>query len=203
MISTVTVPRSVDSSTPWPTTSSSSATPTVGGHLDAAADTTNVAHLVYVAAFCLEVDESVLGFSRVQPDQDYAFAKALVLAEDGTTVTIAPSLAEVFYGDCTDNQAAAAIRARSQPLATFTQAQRSAPWKVLPSTYVLAERDNAVPRSHQEVMAPRCSTVVWLDCDHSPFMSHDRPARRPARVPRVGGEPRPRAACADRRAGAA
>src|SRR4029077_3135650 len=85
-------------------------------------------------------------------------AKALMLAEDGTTVTVEPSLArEVFYGDCTDNPAAAAIpRLGAQPLATFTQPQRSAPWKVLPSTYVLAERDNAVPRSHQEVMAARC-----------------------------------------------
>jgi pimeloyl-ACP methyl ester carboxylesterase len=46
---------------------------------EAVADRTNVSHLVYVAAFCLEVDESVLGFSRVQPDQDYALAKALVL----------------------------------------------------------------------------------------------------------------------------
>jgi hypothetical protein len=43
---------------------------------------------------------------------------------------------------------------------------------VLPSTYVLAQRDNAVPRSHQEVMARRCGTVVRLDSDHSPFMSH-------------------------------
>ena len=141
---------------------------------EAAADRTNVSHLVYVAAFCLEIDESVLGFSRVQPDQDYVLAKALVFAEDGTTVTVEPSLArEVFYGDCTDNQATAAIpRLGAQPLATFTQFQRSAPWKVLPSTYVLAQRDNAVPRSHQEVMASRCSTVVRLDSDHSPFMSH-------------------------------
>ena len=141
---------------------------------EAAGARTNVAHLVYVAAFCLEVDDSVLGFSRLQPDQDYALAKALVFAADGTTVTIAPSRArEVFYGDCTDNEAAAAIaRLGAQPLATFTQPQRSAPWKVLPSTYVLTERDNAVPTSHQEVMAPRCATVVRLDSDHSPFLSH-------------------------------
>jgi pimeloyl-ACP methyl ester carboxylesterase len=140
----------------------------------AVARTKNVAHLVYVAAFCLEVDESVLGFSRGQPDQDYALATALVFAEDGTTVTVEPSRArEVFYGDCTDDQAATAIvRLGAQPLATFTQPQRSAPWKVLPSTYVLSERDNAVPASHQEVMAPRCGNLVRLDSDHSPFMSH-------------------------------
>jgi len=64
------------------------------------------------------------------------------------------------------------VRLGAQPLATFTQPQRSAPWKVLPSTYVLTERDNAVPASHQEVMAPRCGNLVRLDSDHSPFMSH-------------------------------
>jgi pimeloyl-ACP methyl ester carboxylesterase len=140
---------------------------------EAAGDRTNVAHLVYVAAFCLDVDESVLGFSRAQPDQDYALAKALVLAADGTTVTVEPSRArELLYGDCTANQAAAAIaRLGVQPRATFTRPQRSAPWKVLPSTYVLTERDCTVPTLHQEVMASRCGTVVRLDSDHSPFMS--------------------------------
>lgn len=42
------------------------------------------------------------------------------------------------------------------------------------STYVLCNQDRAVHPEHQRIMANRCSTIVEIDSDHSPFI--DDPA---------------------------
>ncbi len=41
----------------------------------------------------------------------------------------------------------------------------------MPSTYVICERDNAIPPAVQEMLAGRCGTVLRLDTSHSPFLS--------------------------------
>jgi hypothetical protein len=45
----------------------------------------------------------------------------------------------------------------------FSQELRSAAWQTLPSTYVVCERDNAVPPALQEVMAGRAGTVSRIE----------------------------------------
>ena len=41
----------------------------------------------------------------------------------------------------------------------------------MPTTYVVCERDNAIPVFAQEAMAARAGRVERLDAGHSPFLS--------------------------------
>ncbi|WP_437307271.1 alpha/beta fold hydrolase [Sorangium sp. So ce388] len=54
----------------------------------------------------------------------------------------------------------AAVRGRAGPA-----------WQELPSTYVICERDNAIPVFAQEAMSQRAREVRRLDAGHSPFLS--------------------------------
>ena len=56
-------------------------------------------------------------------------------------------------------------------MATFGQPATGAPWKTIPSTYVVCEQDQAIHPNHQRIMAKRCGTVLSLNTDHSPFIS--------------------------------
>ena len=47
-----------------------------------------------------------------------------------------------------------------------------APWRTIPSTYVVCTQDNAIPVELQrDVFAPRAEQVVELEASHSPFFS--------------------------------
>jgi hypothetical protein len=48
---------------------------------------------------------------------------------------------------------------------------RSVAWRDVPSTYVICDRDNAIPVPAQEAMAARAGTTHRLDTDHSPFIN--------------------------------
>ena len=48
---------------------------------------------------------------------------------------------------------------------------RSVAWRDVPSTYVICDRDNAIPVPAQEAMAARADTTHRLDSDHSPFLT--------------------------------
>jgi hypothetical protein len=71
-----------------------------------------------------------------------------------------------------DRQIEAALpRLTPQPRITLGQPVSSAPWREIPSTYVVCEQDLSVNPVHQRVMAARCGDVRSLDTDHSPFAS--------------------------------
>jgi pimeloyl-ACP methyl ester carboxylesterase len=133
------------------------------------ADSPNTAHLIYLAAFMLERGQSLLGLrGGVEPEW-------WVTSEDGRTLT--PGDPErVFYNDCppelAERAAAALVPQRKD---VFGQEQRAAAWERLPSTYVVCERDNAIPPAAQEHMSGHAGTVSRLDAGHAPFFSrpHD------------------------------
>ena len=56
-------------------------------------------------------------------------------------------------------------------MATFTQPVTGDPLATIESTYVVCTEDGAVHPDHQRTMSERCTHVVTLDTDHSPFMS--------------------------------
>lgn len=132
------------------------------------------AHLLYVAAFMVEPGESLLGLrGGVQPDW-------WLTSEDGRTL-LPDDPAHVFFADCPPDVAARAVaRLRPQRRDVFTQELRSAAWQSVPSSYVVCERDNAIPPALQERMAERAGTVSRMDCGHSPFLA--RPAELTAIV---------------------
>jgi pimeloyl-ACP methyl ester carboxylesterase len=139
---------------------------------EAAGHGDGVAHLVYLAAFALDAGESVLGFLGAQERHDVALALALRPRDDGSSV-IDPDLAPAaFYGECpADTVPAALARLSPQPMSTFGQAITASPRASVASTYVVCRRDEAIHPEHQRVMAARCTHVVELDTDHSPFLS--------------------------------
>ncbi len=66
---------------------------------------------------------------------------------------------------------AAIARLGLQPMSTFVQPVTGAPWRTIPSTYVLCTGDEAIHPDRQAAMAERCTNTVTLDTDHSPFAS--------------------------------
>jgi pimeloyl-ACP methyl ester carboxylesterase len=136
----------------------------------AAAAASNVQHLVYLAAFCIDEGESVSGVAAAWPDQ--ASLGAAIRPADGV-FTLAPDLAAgTLYGSCDPDDVAAAIaQLGPQPAASLFQPVSAAAWKTITSTYVVCERDQGVPPSLQRHMAQRCTDVLEWDCDHSPFLS--------------------------------
>lgn len=129
-------------------------------------DLPNVVGLVYVAAFQLDVGDSLAGVGgSVTPDcWDVHEAEGYVDA-------LRPE--EIFYGGVDAAETAAAIaRLTHHSLVAFGQPLTAAAWRTVPSTYVVCEQDQAIPVFAQEAMAQRSNRVVRMATAHSPFLSH-------------------------------
>lgn len=135
-----------------------------------------VQHLLYLTAFCLDEGESVGGLAASLPTENALLNAAILPGPDGasggTLVLDCTKAHDALYGCCPTNVSDAAIaRLSPQPMATFGQPATGAPWKTIPSTYVVCEQDQAIHPNHQRIMAKRCGTVLSLNTDHSPFIS--------------------------------
>ncbi|WP_441289333.1 alpha/beta hydrolase [Sorangium sp. KYC3313] len=132
---------------------------------EVAARAGNVAHLVYLCAFMLGPGESLLSAIGGQEPPWW------ITSSDGRTM-LPERARDIFYNDCSDEVAAAAAAAlRPQSKVSFTEPLGAAAWQELPSTYVICERDNAIPVFVQEAMSQRARHVRRLDAGHSPFLS--------------------------------
>jgi pimeloyl-ACP methyl ester carboxylesterase len=131
---------------------------------EGAAGAQGVRHLVYLTAFMLDEGGSLLA----------TIGGALppwIAVPDGKAMVV-PDGEPVFYNTTAPEAGrAAAARLRPQPKATFEQPVRSVAWRDVPSTYVICDRDNAIPVQAQEAMAARAGTTHRLDTDHSPFLN--------------------------------
>jgi len=129
----------------------------------------NAAHLLYLAAFMVEPGQSLLGLrGGVEPDW-------WIASEDGRTY-LPDDPVNVFFNDCPRDVAErAAALLLPQRKDTFTQETSGAAWEEVPCTYVVCERDNAIPVAVQERMAQRADTVSRVDAGHAAFLSrpHD------------------------------
>jgi hypothetical protein len=95
-------------------------------------------------------------------------------SDDGRTL-LPDNPEHVFYNDCTPQDAEWAVgQLVPQRKDVFTQELSAAAWMSVPSTYVICERDNAIPRAAREHMALFADTVSRLDAGHSPFLSRPR-----------------------------
>jgi pimeloyl-ACP methyl ester carboxylesterase len=133
----------------------------------------NVSHLVYMTALALDKDEAVLPFVQSLPRVESPLGAAMLPSDDGAFTTIDPTKSEVaFYGECPKGTTEAAnARLCAQPVATFLQPVSGAAWRTIPSTYIECTLDGAIPIEHQRAMSSRCTNVVTLETDHSPFTS--------------------------------
>ena len=132
---------------------------------EGAAGSPEAVGLVYLAAFMLDIGESLLDALQHQlPDW--------ISLDQAAGSHIAERSEEVLYGDCPPDVATrAATRLSRQSVAAIATPQTAAAWQNLPSTYLICDEDRAVPPPAQEAMSARATTVRRLPASHSPFLS--------------------------------
>lgn len=127
----------------------------------AAAKAAGVARIVYLAAYQLDVDESLLGFHGAPVPDEPAGLRAV--PDDPLSM---------FYGDVPDAEAReAAQRLVPQSTRSFGEPPTQAGWHTVPSAYIVCEHDQALPPQDQEALATRSGEVHRLASSHSPFLS--------------------------------
>ena len=135
------------------------------GGLPASEGGAGAAHIVFVTAFVIEPGQSLLGLRGGEEPEWW------VPTDDGLAY-VPDNPGHVFYNDCSPEvaeRAAAALMPQSR--ISLTEELGEAAWQTVPSTYVICERDNAIPPQLQELMSGRAGGVERLDASHSPFLS--------------------------------
>lgn len=94
------------------------------------------------------------------------------IEREGEFLVLNPVLAHAaLYQDCKEKVAAWAVsQLTPQTLASFRSPRSSFEVDAL-SRYILCTDDNALDPTLQKVMSERCTEVVTLESDHSPFLS--------------------------------
>lgn len=136
------------------------------------ADTANVAGLVYIAAFGLDQGES-LGALLSQGPPTPALAH-LFTDKQGFGWLSQDDFVNHFAADV-DPVRAKAMYAVQQALAgsTFTDVMGVPAWKSLPSWYLVATEDQAIPPDAERLFASRMgATTVELSSSHVAMVSH-------------------------------
>jgi pimeloyl-ACP methyl ester carboxylesterase len=114
--------------------------------------------------------------SEAGPDCVLLEDGALLMSEDGATVSVAPAAARrAFYGRSPEDAVRAALaRLCPEPIRPMsTPVALGAGFASVPKTYLGATHDRAVPPAFQQLLAARCAaSFVPLDADHSPFYSN-------------------------------
>jgi pimeloyl-ACP methyl ester carboxylesterase len=136
----------------------------------AAAGLANVKHIIYLAAFQLDIGDSLLGVVNEPPPWWNI---------DGETITASRPL-ETFYADVPLDDATRAIdRLQPSSYSTVTERLSAAAWREIPSTYVICDEDKAIAPAAQEWLAKRALNIRRLPSSHSPMLS------RPAEVAQI------------------
>jgi pimeloyl-ACP methyl ester carboxylesterase len=145
----------------------------------ASAGLNNVVGLVYLAAFSLDVGESCASVTAPFPPSMIAAAAEPTPydapgAADGPDLFIAEgSFREAFCADVPVDLASV-MYATQRPLAVaaFTENATAAGWKNIPSWYLVASHDNAIPPEAERFMAKRMgSTTEEINGSHTAFVA--------------------------------
>ena len=128
----------------------------------AAAGLANVMHIIYIAAFQLDIGDSLLGFVGEPPPWWNI---------DGDTVTVRRPL-ETLYADVPPGDATRAIdRLQPSSYSTVTERLSAAAWREIPTTYVICNEDQAIAPAAQEQLAKHATNIRRLPSSHSPMLS--------------------------------
>jgi pimeloyl-ACP methyl ester carboxylesterase len=137
-------------------------------------DARNVVGLVYIAAFALDQGES-LGALLSQGPVTPALAH-LFTDEQGFGWLSEDDFVKHFAGDV-DPTKAKVMYAVQQPLAgsAFADVMAVPAWKTLPSWYLVATNDEAIPPDVERLFAKRMgATIVEVPSSHVPMVSHPK-----------------------------
>ncbi|MGI5499346.1 alpha/beta fold hydrolase [Lentzea sp. CA-135723] len=156
---------------------------------NAAVGAPNVKALVYIAAFAPDSGESLAQLvtknpgTKITPDALLERPYPLPGGGTGTDLYIKESVfREAFAGDL-PSRTTRLMQATQRPfsVAAFTEASAAPAWKSVPSWYLVATKDNAIPPATQRFMAQRArATTADVAASHVPMMS--RPAETTALI---------------------
>lgn len=129
---------------------------------------TGIARLVYIAAFVPDTTESCASLGG-----PHALVNAWVRPHpSGGTFIPATYAYDLFYGDCSPEQAADAARNLVQEARGHGRGiPDRAAWKHIDSLYLVCAQDRALDPTLQAQMAQRCTRSVRLQASHSPYIS--------------------------------
>jgi pimeloyl-ACP methyl ester carboxylesterase len=121
--------------------------------------------LIFLTAFMIAPEQTI----------DFSGAPGMAGIQLGEVMaSIGPAAARsAFYHRCSAEDAEwATAHLRAMPTSVLmAPASPSPAWQVLPSTYVVCSDDQILSVSAQEQMAANADKTVWIDSDHSPFLS--------------------------------
>ena len=135
-------------------------------------DAPNVVGLVYIAAFALDEGESLGGLLAQGPPTP-ALAHRFVDAE-GFVWLSKDDFVDHFAGDV-DPSKAKVLHAVQQPLAAsaFDTVMTVPAWKLVPSWYLVAQHDEALPADAERMFANRMNaTTIEVPSGHLAMVSH-------------------------------
>lgn len=133
------------------------------------AGATNVQRIVYLASFQLDAGESLFSSVGSEPAPWWKIHQ-----QEGLGDYVEPMTPlDVFYGDVDPAIAEEAVSHlwKYQSFASKSQPLTEVAWKTIPSTYIIAESDNAIPLFAQELWSQRADRVLRINTSHSPFLS--------------------------------
>jgi hypothetical protein len=136
------------------------------------ADAPNVIGLVYIAGFGLDEGESIGGLLAQGPPTP-ALAH-LAIDDQGLAWLPRDDFVGHFAADV-DPARASVMHAVQQPLAasTLSDVMGVPAWKALPSWFLVAANDEAIPPDAERLFAKRMgATVVEVEASHVAMVSH-------------------------------
>lgn len=149
----------------------------------AAAGAANVQALVYVAAFVPDEGETVGFLAELNPGslvtEDALLARPYPLPDGGTGVDLylRPEIFRKAFAADLPRKTTRVMWATQRPLSAsaFSEPAGAAAWKTVPSWYLLATQDKAIPPATQDYMAARAdATTTRVRASHAAMIS--RPA---------------------------
>jgi pimeloyl-ACP methyl ester carboxylesterase len=143
---------------------------------NAATGKPNVKALVYIAAFAPDSGDSVGGLGAMNPGSELGTTTLLFRPfPGGIDAYIQPaSFRDVFAGDIPAAQTAL-MAVEQRPISTAALGEPSGPpaWTAIPSWYLVAKQDHAIPPATERFMAARAhATTVEVKSSHAVMVSH-------------------------------
>jgi pimeloyl-ACP methyl ester carboxylesterase len=144
---------------------------------NAATGNANVKALVYIAAFAPDQGETAGGIEQINPGSQAAGANLTIRPFDGGGKDVYITPADFHHVFCQDVPArqSALMAAEQRPLSlsAFADVSGVPAWKTIPSWYMVASHDRAIPPATERFMAKRMkATTVEVDSSHVAMISH-------------------------------
>lgn len=143
---------------------------------NAATGNPNVKALVYIAAFAPDVGDSIATLQAMNPGSEVGLSTLTLRPyPGGVDAYITPSVFHRVFCADVPTSTAAVMAATQRPIDVAVVAEPSGPpaWRTIPSWYLVASDDHAIPPATERFMAKRAgATTVEISASHVAMVSH-------------------------------